>query len=81
MEKWLIILNINHFSIKKLPVKMFKATARELSSNWMQNTKRTVVVNLTSMQSTLAKFFQKFLDPSVVAKQVFSKQTAPAEFD
>ena len=49
VEKWLIILNINHFSIKKLPVRLFKATSKELSSNWMQNTKRTVVVNLTAM--------------------------------
>lgn len=49
VEKWIIILNINHFSVKKLPVKMFKAAAKELSSNWMQNTKRTVVVNLTMM--------------------------------
>ena len=55
VEKWIIILNINQFSVKKMPVKMFKATAKELSSNWMQNTKRTVVVNMTSMQTTFAK--------------------------
>lgn len=77
VEKWIIILNINHFSIKKLPVKMFKATAKELSSNWMQNTKRTVVVNLTMMQNCVAKCLQKFLDPSVVARQVFCQNSAP----
>ena len=31
VEKWIIILNINHFSVKKLPVKMFKECAKELS--------------------------------------------------
>lgn len=49
VEKWIIIMNINQFSAKKLPVKMFKAAAKELTSNWMQNTKKTVVVNLTMM--------------------------------
>ena len=68
VEKWIIILNINHFSTKKLQVKVFKAAAKELTSNWMQNTKKTVIVNLTMMQNTVAKFLQKFLDPSVVAK-------------
>lgn len=77
VEKWLIILNNNHFPVKKLPVKMFKAAAKELSTNWMQNTKRTVVVNLTSMQQTMARFLQKFLDPTVVARQVFSQSQDP----
>ena len=77
VEKWLIILNINHFSLKKLPVRLFKAVSKELSSNWMQNSKRTVVVNLTAMQNTIAKFLQKFLDPSVVARQVFCKSSDP----
>ena len=35
VEKWLIILNINHFSIKKIPVKLFKSTSKEMTSNWM----------------------------------------------
>lgn len=47
----------------------------------MQNTKRTVVVNLTSMQNTIAKFLQRFLDPSVVEKQVFCQQSDPEQFD
>ena len=60
---------------------MFKAAAKELSSNWMQNTKKTVVVNLTMMQNAFAKFLQKFLDPSVVARQVFCQNANPKQFD
>lgn len=49
VEKWIVILNINHFSINKLPVKMFKASNKELSANFMENTRKTVIVNLTFM--------------------------------
>ena len=68
VERWIVILNINHFSINKLPVKMFKASAKELTANYMENTRRTVVVNLTFMQNAAAKLLQKFLDPITVAK-------------
>lgn len=55
VERWIVILNVNHFSINKLPVKMFKTCAKELSANYMENTRRTVVVNLTFMQNAAAK--------------------------
>lgn len=61
-------MNLNHFSINRLPVKMFKAAAKELSSNWMENTRRTVIVNLTYMQNASAKLLQKFLDPITVSR-------------
>lgn len=47
---------------------MFKAAAKELSSNWMENTRRTVIVNLTYMQNASAKLLQKFLDPITVSR-------------
>lgn len=81
VERWIVILNINHFSINKLPVKMFKASAKELTANYMENTRRTVVVNLTFMQNAAAKLLQKFLDPITVAKQVFCTRPNPEEFD
>ena len=77
VEKWIVIMNINHFGITRLPIKMFKAASKELTANWMENTRRTVIVNLTSAQNTIAKFLQKFLDPITVSRQVFCTRSDP----
>ena len=60
---------------------MYKTCAKELTVNYMENTRRTVVVNLTFMQNAAAKLLQKFLDPITVAKQVFCTRPNPEEFD
>ena len=66
--KWIVIMNINQFSVSKLPLKMFKEAAKELSTNWMENTKKQVIVNLTFMQNAGAKLLQKFIDPITVSR-------------
>lgn len=46
-EKWVVITNINQFSLKDMPLGMFKACARELGTNYMDSASRQVVVNMT----------------------------------
>ena len=55
-ERWVTITNINQFAIKDLPLSMFKLCARELSVNFIDRASRANIVNLTWMQTTLAKF-------------------------
>lgn len=81
VEKWIVVMNINHFPITKLPVQIFKDAARELSANFMEGTAKQVIVNLTFMQNAAAKFLQKFLDPVTVSRQLFCNCPDPAQFD
>lgn len=57
VEKWIVIFNINQFPVNKLPLQMFKDAARELSTNYVEQTRKQVVVNLTYMQNAAAKLF------------------------
>ena len=71
IEKWIVITNINQFPLTKLPVSMFKASNKELGTNWIDYSARSFIVNLTWMQSKAANFFIKFLDPVTQKKQIF----------
>lgn len=48
-EKWITITDIAQFSLKDLPVAMFKEVNVELSSNFIDHSQKTIVVNLTYM--------------------------------
>ena len=51
---------------------MFKLSARELGSNFIDRNARHVIVNLTWFQNMCFKFLQNFLDPETVSRQVVS---------
>jgi hypothetical protein len=47
VERWCVILNVNNFSLKELPLMMFKACKVELEENFIDNGGKQIVVNLT----------------------------------
>ena len=55
VEKWVVLVNINQFSLKNLPITLFKECARELGTNYIDFGARTMVVNLTWFQNLAAK--------------------------
>ena len=46
-EKYISMTNINQFQLKDLPVAMFKACAKELTSNYIDYASMQIVLNLT----------------------------------
>lgn len=71
VEKWFIITNINSYPLTKLPLSMFKASNKELGTNWVDCSAKSFLVNLTWIQTKAANFFVSFLDPVTKNKQVF----------
>ena len=51
---------------------MFKASNKELGTNWIDCALKSFIVNLTWMQSKAANLFIKCLDPVTQKKQTFS---------
>ncbi len=68
VEKWVNLTNINQFPIKNIPITIFKQCARELTCNYIDQSKKNVIVNLTWFQEAVARFLQSFLDPEVVRR-------------
>ena len=62
VERWVTICNINQFSLKEMPVAMFKGAAQELGCNYIDRSSKQFVVNLTWVQSMVARMLQSFLD-------------------
>ena len=46
-EKWIVITNINQFPIKDLPITLFNYCTKELSCNYIDYSRKSVVVSLT----------------------------------
>lgn len=72
VEKWITYTNINKTSLRDVPIKLFKAAADTLSLNYIDNTSKAYVVNMTYMQSIVGKLLQKFLDADTVSKMFIS---------
>lgn len=55
VEKWIVLANINQFSLKKLPVAFFKYIAKELQGNYIDCIEAQYIVNLTWAQNLVVK--------------------------
>jgi len=47
---------------------MFKECNVEITTNFIDNSSKVIIVNLTTIQNFIAKMLQNFLDPEAVAK-------------
>lgn len=46
-EKWILLCNINQFSLRDLPVMLFKKCVREVTCNYIDYGSRTNIVNMS----------------------------------
>lgn len=74
VEKWVTYLNVNKFALKDMPVKLFRASAEELGTHYIDRGQKTYITNLTFAQQVAGKVLQKFLDSETVAKQFISSK-------
>ena len=79
VDRWIILADSGQFSLLKLPISIFKQANREMSNNYLENSHKFLVVNMTWFQSSLAKTFKAFLDAEVQAKMAFSSDVYPPE--
>lgn len=47
VDRWIILLDANQFSLMKLPINMFKQANREMSNNFNECSQKFFIVNLT----------------------------------
>ena len=48
VEKWMVVININKFSLSDLPMGQFKALNEEFRNNYIDSVNKNVIVNMTS---------------------------------
>ena len=74
VERWVIYLNINQFSLWDLPKNLFREAANELQTSYIDWSQKIYVVNLTKMQNMAAKLLMVFLDKQTCEKLFFSNR-------
>ena len=58
-----------------MPLSLFKNAADELGSNYIEQSQKSVIVNISFFFETVAgKLLQRFLDPETVAKMFVSNR-------
>ena len=68
VEKYIGLVNINKFSLKDLPINLFKEVAVELQINFIDCAENNFVVDMSWIQNVIVKMMQSFLDPVVAAR-------------
>lgn len=74
VEKWVALANINQFPLKDLPVTLFRECAFELGLNYIDRSGKSLIVNMTWMQTLLVKMFTKLLDVETRSRQIFAER-------
>ena len=72
VERWITYTNLNQFTLSQMPLSLFKNAANELGSNYIDQSQKSFVVNMTFFQVVAGKLLQRFLDPETVAKMFVS---------
>lgn len=71
VEKWVAIINTNKCNLSKMPINFFKACVGEIQQMYPDSVKKCIVLNLTWVQSTSAKFLLKFCHKLVQERTFF----------
>ena len=57
VDRWIVLGDASQFSLLKLPIGIFKQANREMTNNYLENSHKFLVVNMTWFQSSLLKTF------------------------
>lgn len=72
VDRWITYTNINKFGLKDMPLQLFRAAAGTLAVNYIDNTSKAFVVNMTFIQNFAGRLILRFIDPDTVAKMFIS---------
>lgn len=78
VEKWLVISDIAHYTVKEVPLALMKQSITEISSSYVETLNLSCMINLTWMQQMFLKFLISLVDETTQRRYIFPDSNADA---